>query len=185
VLGPEHLPLPPDSHLSFTESLVSVRQHLREGSQCCFRFGARSERSLEDNLRSLQTWRWDRAGRTSHTCHRRCNQRYRCLRVYNSRWQRCHPQTPAGTWGPEGVASAVTGGSWGSDGATSVPTSPCTVEVNAAGASSATANVRLGTEADEAAEAADGSPAMSPADVCSWEPGPPAGAVAEGGRASI
>jgi hypothetical protein len=91
---------------------------------------------------------------------------------------------PARTWGPEGVASAVTGGSWGSDGATSAPASPCTVEANAAGTPSATADVGLGTDADEAAVAADGSSATSPADVCYWEPDPPVGTVAEGGRAS-
>jgi hypothetical protein len=91
---------------------------------------------------------------------------------------------PVGTWGPEGVASVVTGGSWGSDGAISAPASPCTVEANAAGTSSATANAGFGTDADEVVVAADGSPATSPADVCCWEPGPPAGTVAEGGRAS-
>jgi hypothetical protein len=73
---------------------------------------------------------------------------------------------PAGTWEPKGVASTVTGGSWGSDGATSAPASPCMVEAYATGTSSATANYGLGTDADEGAVAADGSPATSPIDVC-------------------
>jgi hypothetical protein len=91
---------------------------------------------------------------------------------------------PAGTWEPEGVTSTVTGGSRGSDGATSAPASPRMVEANATRTSSATANGGLGTDADEAAVATDGSPATSPVDVCCWEPDPPAGMATEGGRAS-
>jgi hypothetical protein len=82
---------------------------------------------------------------------------------------------PARTWGTEGVASALTGRSWGSDGATSAPASPCTVEANAAGTPSATADAGLGTDADEAAVDADGSPVTSQGDICYWEPDPPRG----------
>ena len=49
------------------------------------------------------------------------------------------------------------------------------VEANATGTSSASADGGLGTDADEAAVAADGSPATFPADVCCWEPDPPVG----------
>jgi hypothetical protein len=91
---------------------------------------------------------------------------------------------PAGTWEPKGVASTVTGGSWGSDGATSAPASPCMVEANATGTSSATANGGLGIDTDEVAVAADGSPTTSPTDVCFWEPDPLAGMATEGGQAS-
>jgi hypothetical protein len=76
----------------------------------------------------------------------------------------------------------VTGGSRGSDGATSAPASPRMVEANATGTSSATANDGLGTNADEAAVATNGSPATSPADVCCWEPDPPVGMATEGGE---
>jgi hypothetical protein len=91
---------------------------------------------------------------------------------------------PAGTWEPEGVASTVTGGSWGPDGATSAPVSPRMVEANAIGTSLVAADGGLGADADEAAVAADGSPATFLADVCCWEPDPPAGIAAGGGGAS-
>jgi hypothetical protein len=58
------------------------------------------------------------------------------------------------------------------------------VGANAAGTSSATAGGGLDADADEAAVAADGSPVTFPADVCCWEPDPPAGIVASGGGAS-
>jgi hypothetical protein len=51
VLCLERLLLPPNSHLGFPESLVSAGHHPREGSQRCFRFGARPEWSPKDNLR--------------------------------------------------------------------------------------------------------------------------------------
>jgi hypothetical protein len=91
---------------------------------------------------------------------------------------------PAGTWEPEGIASTVTGGSWGADDATSAPASPRMVGANAAGTSPATAGGGLDTDADEAVVAADGSPTTFPADVCCWEPDPPAGIVTSGGGAS-
>jgi hypothetical protein len=90
----------------------------------------------------------------------------------------------AGAWEPKGIASAVIGGSWGSDGATSAPASPGMVEANATGTSSAAANGGLGTDADEAAVATDGSPVMSRADVCYWEPDPAASMATEGEQAS-
>jgi hypothetical protein len=92
---------------------------------------------------------------------------------------------PAGTWEPEGVASTVTSGSWGPDGATSAPASPRMVEANTTGTSSAAADGGLGANADEAAVAADGSPATFPADVCYWEPDPSAGIAVGGGGASM
>jgi hypothetical protein len=73
---------------------------------------------------------------------------------------------PAGTWEPEGIASMVAGGSWGPNDATSAPASPHMVGANAAGTSSATTGGVLDADADEAAIAADGSPATFPADVC-------------------
>jgi hypothetical protein len=91
---------------------------------------------------------------------------------------------PGRTWEPEGVASTVTGRSWGPNGTTSTPVSPCMVGANATGTSSVTADGGLGTDADEAAVAADGSPATFLADVCCWEPNPPAGMAAGGGGAS-
>jgi hypothetical protein len=63
VLGLERLPLPPDSHLGFLEGLMSAGQHLREVSQRCFRFDARSEWSPKNNPRTLRSWRQNRAGR--------------------------------------------------------------------------------------------------------------------------
>jgi hypothetical protein len=84
----------------------------------------------------------------------------------------------AGAWEPEGVALTVTGGSWGADGATSAPVSPCMVGANATGTSSAAADGGLGADADEAMVASDGLPATFPADVCRWEPDPPAGMAA-------
>jgi hypothetical protein len=78
----------------------------------------------------------------------------------------------------------VTGRSWGPDGATSAPVSPCMVGANATGTSSSAADGGLGADADEAAVAADGSPATFPADVCCWEPDPPAGMAADRGGAS-
>jgi hypothetical protein len=56
------------------------------------------------------------------------------------------------------------------------------VGANATGTSSATADGGHGTDADEAAVAADGSPTTFPADVCCWEPDPPAGTEAGGGE---
>ena len=90
----------------------------------------------------------------------------------------------AGTWEPKGVASTVTGGSWGPDGPTSAPASPRMVEANTTGTSSAAADGGLGANADEAAVAADGSPATFPADVCYWEPDPPVGMATGGEGAS-
>jgi hypothetical protein len=72
----------------------------------------------------------------------------------------------------------------GPNGATSAPASPCMVGANATGTSSAAADGGLGANADEAAVAADGSPATFPAEVCCWEPDPPAGMATGGGGAS-
>jgi hypothetical protein len=95
VLGLERLPLPPDSRLGFLEGLMSAGQHLGEGSQHCFRFGARPERSPEKNLWILWSWRRDRAGHAPHAYHRRCVRRYRRRWICNSCWRHCHLWTPS------------------------------------------------------------------------------------------
>jgi hypothetical protein len=91
----------------------------------------------------------------------------------------------ARTWEPKSIASMVTGGYWGPDSATSAPASPHLVGANAAGTSSATAGGGLDADADEVVVAADRSSATFPADVCYWEPDPPAGIVTGGGGASL
>jgi hypothetical protein len=92
---------------------------------------------------------------------------------------------PAGTWEPEGVASAVTGGSWGPDGATSAPSSVCAVGADAAGTPSAAADGGLGADADGVAVAVGRSPVTFPADVCWWGPVLPAGMAADEEGASM
>jgi hypothetical protein len=161
---------------------MSAGQHLREGSQRCFRFDARPERSPKNNLRILQSWLWDRAGRAPTA-----DGVFDGIAAIGSAIAVGGIATsgpPVGTWEPEGIASTVTGGSWEPDGATSAPASPRMVEANATGTSSAAADGGLGADADEAAVAADGSPATLPADVCCWEPDPPASIAAGGGGAS-
>jgi hypothetical protein len=136
VLGLERLPLPQDRRLGFLESMMSAGQHLREGSRCCFWLDARPERSPKNNLRFLQSWRRDGAGRTP---------------------------TPTADGVFDGITTV---GSAIAVGGTSAPASPCMVGANAAGTSSATASGVLDADVDEAAVAADGSPVTFPADVC-------------------
>jgi hypothetical protein len=59
------------------------------------------------------------------------------------------------------------------------------VGAGASGTSSATADGVLDGDAVEVAVAAGGSPVTLPADVCCWEPDPPAGMVSGGGGASL
>jgi hypothetical protein len=59
------------------------------------------------------------------------------------------------------------------------------VGASAAGTSSATADGVLDADAVEAVVAAGGSLATLLADVCCWEPDPPAGMVSGGGGASL
>jgi hypothetical protein len=59
------------------------------------------------------------------------------------------------------------------------------VGANAAGTSSVAAGDGLDVDADEAAVAADGSPATFPVDVCCWEPDPSGGIETGGGGASL
>jgi hypothetical protein len=164
---------------------MSAGQHLREGSQCCFWFDARPKRSPKNNLRILRSWRRDGAG---HAPMPTADGVFDGIAAVGSAVAIGGTATsgpPVGTWEPEGIASTVIGGSWGPNDATSAPASPCMVGANAAGTSSATAGGGLDADADEAAIAADGSPATFPVDVCCWEPDPPAGIAAGGGGASL
>jgi hypothetical protein len=157
---------------------------MREGSQRCFWSVARPKWSPENNLWIHRSWRRDRAGRAPHAYCWRCIRRYRRRWIYSNCWRHCTSGPLVGTWQPEGIASTVTGGSWGPDGATSAPASPCMVGENAAGTSSAAAGGGLDADADDATVTADGSQVTFPADVCCWEPDPPAGIAADGGGAS-
>jgi hypothetical protein len=95
VLGLERLPLSPNSRLGFLEGLVSASQHLRERSQRRSRLDTRPEWTPKNNLRTLRSWRGDRAGCAPHAYHRRCIRRYRRCWVCNSCWRRRHFWTPS------------------------------------------------------------------------------------------
>jgi hypothetical protein len=92
---------------------------------------------------------------------------------------------PARTWEPDGAASVVTGESWVPNGTASAPASPRIVGAGAVGTSSATVGGVLNGDTVEVAVATGGSPVTLLADVCCWEPDPPAGMVFNGGGASL
>jgi hypothetical protein len=125
VLGFERLPLSPDSRLGFLEGLVSASQHLREGSQCRSRLNTRPEWAPKNNLRTLQSWRRDRAGRAPTPTTEGASDGIAAVGSATAVGDAATSGPPTGTWEPEGVASTVTGGSWGSNGATSAPASSC------------------------------------------------------------
>jgi hypothetical protein len=163
---------------------MSAGQHLREGSQRCFRFDARPEQSPKNDLRILQSWRWDRDGRAPIPTADGVFNGIAAVRSAVAVGGIATSGPLVGTWGPKGVASTVTGGSWGADGATSAPASPRMVEANATGTSSTATDGGLGADADEAVVATNGSPTTFPADVYCWEPDPPVGIAAGVGGAS-
>jgi hypothetical protein len=164
---------------------MSAGQHLREGSWCCFWFDARPEQSPKNNLRFLRSWRRDGASCAPTPTADGVFDGIAAVGSAVAVGSTATSGPPAGTWEPEGIASTVICGSLGLDCATSAPASPHMVGANTAGTSSATAGGGLDADADEAAVAADGSPATFPADVCCWEPDPPAGIVTGVGGASL
>jgi hypothetical protein len=118
---------PPDSRLGFLEGLVSASQHLREGSQRYFRFDARLERSPKNNLRTIRSWRRDRARRAPTPTTDGASDGIAAVGSATAVGDAATSRPPLGTSEPEGVASTVIGGSWGPDGTTSAPASPCTM----------------------------------------------------------
>jgi hypothetical protein len=166
VLGLERLPLPPDSRLGFLEGLVSASQHLREGVSVPL--GSTPDRSGRPRKISGPSGvgRGTELDAPPTPTIDGGSDGIAAVGSATSIGNAATSGPPPGTWESESVASMVIGGSWGSDGATSAPASSCTVGANTTGTSSAAADGGPSADADEAAVAADESPATFPADVC-------------------
>jgi hypothetical protein len=164
---------------------VSASQHLRKRSQRRSRLDTRPEWTPKNNLRTLQSWQRDRAGRAPTPTTSDASDGIAAVGSTIAVGDATTSGPPDGTWEPKGVASTVTGGSWGPDGATSAPASSCAVGADAAGTPSGAADGGLGADADGVAVAVGGSPVTFPADVCWWGPDPPAGMAADEEGASM